>query len=124
MAQKKEHKIVSATTGAEVKPGETAPKPETAHAVKPAKEVGNANGMRIGAVCLWAAAILFEVLAVLVLFGKIHLTFLPMMWQLIVLLVLDLACVIIGSQLWKRPTTSTPPRRRTPRCSGCGTTWA
>ena len=114
MAQKKEHKIVSATTGAEVKPGETAPKPETAHAVKPAKEVGNAKGMRIGAVCLWAAAILFEVLAVLVLFGKIHLTFLPMMWQLIVLLVLDLACVIIGSQLWKKANHIDPASKANP----------
>ena len=114
MAQKKEHKIVSATTGAEVKPGEAVPKPEGAHNVKPAAPVGNAKGMRIGAVCLWIAAVIFEVLAVLVLFGKIHMTFLPMMWQLILLIVLDLACVIIGSQLWKKANHIDPASKANP----------
>lgn len=37
--------------------------------------------------CHWAAAVVFEVPAVLVLPGKIHMTFPPMIWQLIVLLV-------------------------------------
>ena len=82
MAEKKQHTIISADTGAEVKPG-AAPKPQT-HTVKPAAEVGNAGGLRIGAVVLWALAILFEVLAVLVAFGKINLTFLPQMPLLIV----------------------------------------
>ena len=101
MAQKKEHKIVSADTGEQVKPG-ASPKPQASPNLKPAKEVGNPKALRIGACCLWAAAIVFEVLAVLVLLGKIHMTFLPVMWQLILLLVLDLVCVIIGSQLWKK----------------------
>lgn len=113
MAEKKEHKIVSADTGAEVKPG-ASPKPQTAANVKPAPELGNAKGLRIGAVCLWAAAIVFEVLAVLVLFGKIHLTFLPEMWQLIVLIVLDLVCVVVGSQLWKKANHIDPASKANP----------
>lgn len=113
MAQKKEHKIVSADTGEQVKPG-ASPKPQAAPNLKPAKELGNPKALRIGACCLWAAAILFEVLAVLVLFGKIHMTFLPMIWQLIVLLVLDLACVIIGSQLWKKANHIDPASEANP----------
>ena len=123
MEEKKQHTIISADTGEQVKPGQ--PKPQaSAPNLKPAKELGNAKGMRIGAVCLWAAAIVFEVLAVLVLFGKIHMTFLPMMWQLILLLVLDLVCVIIGSQLWKKANHIDPRPKPTPPSSGCGTTWA
>ena len=41
-------------------------------------------------------------LALLVVLGKINLHFLPTLWQLILLLVLDLICVIIGSRLWKK----------------------
>ena len=97
MAEEKKKKIISADTGEEVTPG-ASKKP----AVKPAAPVGNATGLRIGAVVLWVFAIVFEVLAVLILAGKIHMTFLPVMWQLIVMIVLDLACVIIGAQLWKK----------------------
>ncbi|MBQ9534605.1 MAG: hypothetical protein IJU78_02010 [Clostridia bacterium] len=91
MAEKKTHKLVAASEN-----GAAKPQP------KPAPEVGNATGLRIGAVVLWAAAIIFEVLAVLIVFGKINMTFLPVMWQLIIMIVLDLACVIIGAQLWKK----------------------
>lgn len=90
MAEKKEHKIVAAETGKEGK------------VIHEAKPVGNASGLRAGAIILWVVAFIFEILAVLVLFGKINLTFLPQLWQLIIFLVLDLACVIIGSQLWKK----------------------
>ncbi len=104
MAEKKEHKIISADTGETVKAKKTAPAETTGttHRVKEAKPKGNAAGLRIGAVVLWLAAIVFEVLAVLILGDKIHMNFLPVMWQLIVMIVLDLACVIIGSQLWKK----------------------
>jgi len=98
MAEKKPKKLVSAETGKE---GTPAKKPAAATA-KPAPETGNATGLRIGAVILWVLAIVFEVLAVLIVAGKIHMTFLPVMWQLIVMIVLDLACVIIGAQLWKK----------------------
>ena len=63
---------------------------------------GSATGLRVGAIVLWVAAILFEILAVLILFGKINITFMPTLAVLIILIVLDLACVIIGSQLWKK----------------------
>ena len=100
MAEKKVHKIVSAETGEEVKPVK---KPAgTGKSAQPAPVTGNASGLRIGAVILWILAIVFEVLAVLIVAGKIHMTFLPVMWQLIVMIVLDLACVIIGAQLWKK----------------------
>ena len=112
MANKKEHTIISADTGAEVKPDQS-PKPQS-HAVKPAAPVGEAKPLRIGAVCLWVGAIVFEVLAVLVAFGKIHMTFLPMMWQLIFLIVLDLACVIVGAQLWKKANHIDPASEANP----------
>ena len=129
MAEKKEHKIISADSGEEKKEKaapaeksakaaknaagseskvkqpkieEAAPSPKPQHEIKEAGEKGNAGGLRIGAVVLWVAAIIFEVLAALVLFGKINLTFLPVMWQLLLFIVLDLACVIIGAQLWKK----------------------
>ena len=70
--------------------------------IQQAGPVGNATGLRVGAVILWVAAIVFEVLAILVLFGKINLTFMPQVGQLILFLVLDLVCLIIGSQLWKK----------------------
>ncbi|MBR6406974.1 MAG: hypothetical protein IKS19_00070 [Clostridia bacterium] len=70
--------------------------------IKEAKKTGSATGLRIGAILLFVAAIVFEVLAILIVFGKINLTFLPMIWQLIIMIVLDLACVIIGAQLWKK----------------------
>ena len=75
MAEPKKKKIVSADTGEEVAAGS---RKKTA-----AAPVGNAAGLRIGAVVLWVVAIAFEA-------------------QLIVFLVLDLACVIIGAQLWKK----------------------
>ena len=54
MAEKKEHKIVQAETG-------TAGK-----VVHEAKPVGNASGLRAGAIILWVVAFIFEILAYLV----------------------------------------------------------
>jgi len=101
MAEKKTHKIVSADSG------ETVKKPKTTttasgKTVHQAKPTGNAGGLRVGAVVLWIAAIAFEVLAVLILAGKLTMTFMPLMYQLIAFIVLDLVCVIIGAQLWKK----------------------
>ena len=100
MAEKKEHKIVSASTGAQMSKEEAAAANQAAK--KAAAPVGNATGLRIGAIVLWLLAIGFEVLAVLVTFGKLDLKFMPTLWQMIAFLVLDLICVIIGSQLWKK----------------------
>lgn len=98
MAEKKEHKIVAAGTQTAVKPKKTA-SGKTVHDAKP---VGNAKGLRAGAIVLWVLAIAFEVLGILVLMGKLSLSFMPSMYQLIAFIVLDLVCVIIGAQLWKK----------------------
>ena len=100
MAEKKQHNIVAASTGA------PAQKPEKE--VIEAKPVGNAGTKRLIAVILWVVAFVFEILAALVLFGKLNLKFMPTLTQLIVLLVLDLACVIIGSQFWKKANRIDP----------------
>ncbi len=97
MAEEKKKKIISADTGEEVEAGSQ--KKPTMQAAKP---VGNATGLRIGAIILWVVAIAFEVLALLVVLGKLRINFMSSLAQLIIFLVLDLACVIIGSQLWKK----------------------
>ncbi|MBQ8596327.1 MAG: hypothetical protein IJ409_00920 [Lachnospiraceae bacterium] len=95
---KKKKKIVSADSGKEIEAGSLKKK----GARKEAAPVGNATGLRIGAVALWLVAIALEVVAVLMLNGKINLNFIPTLWQIIIVLVLDLVCVIIGAQLWKK----------------------
>ena len=110
-AEKKEHKIVSASTGEQVTSKPAGGKKPVVHEAAP---VGNASGLRIGAVVLWVVAIIFEVLALLVVLGKINLHFLPTLWQLILLLVLDLACVIIGAQLWKKANHIKPASEKNP----------
>ena len=101
-AEKKEHKIVSAATGEKTTAASVKP------AAKQAAPVGNSTGYRIGAIVLWVLAVGFEVLAVLVTFGKIDLKFMPTLWQMIAFLVLDLACLIAGSQLWKKANHINP----------------
>ena len=100
MAEKKEHKIVSATTGSQMTKEEAAA--ANLAAKKAAAPVGSSTPYRIGAIVLWLLAIGFEVLAVLVTFGKVVLKFMPTLYQMIAFLVLDLVCLIIGSQLWKK----------------------
>ena len=97
-AQKPAAKKVKKTDGSEV----------SVKPAAPAKEEGNATGFRIGAAVLWVAAIVFEVLAVLILFGKITLTFMPTLAQIIIALVLDLICVSAGSLLWKKANRIDP----------------
>ena len=77
-----------------------------------AKPVGNAKGLRIGAIVLWVAAIAFEIVAVFTLFGKINITFMNTLTWLIILIVLDLVCVIIGSQLWKKANHIDPASKK------------
>jgi len=102
MAEEKKKRIVSADTGLEVEAG------SKKGTIKAAAPVGNATGLRIGAVALWVVALVFEILAVLVLNGTINFTFMPSLWQLIGLLVLDLVMVIIGAQLWKKANRIKP----------------
>ena len=93
---RKQHTIIAAEGGA------------VSHTVKPAPETGNAAGLRVGAAVLWVAAIAFEVLALLILNGVVTLTFIPTMAQLIICIVLDLICVVIGSMLWKKSNRIDP----------------
>ena len=90
MAEPKKKKKVTASTAA------------TTGKRKEAAPVGNATGLRIGAVALWVVAIALEVVAYLLLIGKITWTFMPTLTLIIIALVLDLVFVIIGSQLWKK----------------------
>ncbi len=107
MAEAKKKKIVSANTGKEVEAGST-------RTIKQAAPVGNATGYRIGAVVAWAVAIALEVVAVLMLIGKIDLKFVQVMYQLIGALVLDLVFVIIGSTLWKKANHIKPASEKNP----------
>lgn len=78
--------------------------------IKPAPESGNAMGLRIGAVVLWLVAIGLEILAVMILNGSVTMGFLPLptVAQIVIALVLDLVCVIIGAQLWKKSNRIDP----------------
>jgi len=96
MAEKKDKVILSADDGSELS------KAEQERKIKEAKPVGSAGGKRLAAVILWLCAIAFEVLAILVLAGKINILSISQWVQLIGFLVLDLICLIIGSLLWKK----------------------
>ena len=98
---KKKKKIVAAEGGKKTTKKEAAP-------------VGNATGLRIGAVVLWLVAIAFEVIALFIYNGKINWTFMPGLYQIIIALVLDLACVIIGAQLWKKANHIKPASEKNP----------
>ena len=102
MAEKKEKKIVSASSGSTVSAAKKGT--PSATAVKQAPATGSSAGYRIGAVVLWVLAIAAEILGLLIILGKVSISFLPIttMWQLIIVLVIDLALVIVGSQLWKK----------------------
>ena len=100
MAEKKEKKIISADDGTVTTASEKK--------VKVAKPTGDAKKKRLVAVILWVVAIIFEVLAFLVVLGKVDLKFMPTLYQLIAFLVLDLACVIVGAQFWKKANRIDP----------------
>lgn len=108
MAEKKEHKIVSASTGADIT-GKPRPAASAAAGVKS----GNATGLRIGAVLFWIAALAFEVLAIALILEK--LLILPKIQPLhkgIAALVLDMVCVIVGSQFWKKANHIDPASQK------------
>ncbi len=95
---KKKKKIVAADTGEQVEAGSR----KKTGARKEAAPVGNATGLRVGAVVLWVVALALEVVALFILNGTINWTFMSTTVQIVIALVLDLVCVIIGSQLWKK----------------------
>ena len=115
MAEKKEKKIIDADTGLEVKAGsKKKPVSSTGAPMHEAAPVGNAKTLRICAIVLWVLALVFEVLAILVVAGKVDLKFMSELAQLIVFLVLDLICVVIGSQLWKKANHIDPASEKNP----------
>ncbi len=103
MAEKKQHTYKAAD------PNVTA-EPEVKRVQ--AKPVGNATGLRIGAIVCWIFAFLLEALAYLILIGKINLKFMPTLYQAILAIVLDLVLVIIGSQLWKKANRIKPASKQ------------
>ncbi|MBQ9545317.1 MAG: hypothetical protein IJV00_09340 [Clostridia bacterium] len=117
MAENKERKIISVDSGKETtvsKPAvkTAAAKPASERKTVAAAPTGSSAGFRAGAIALWILALVFEVLALLVFLDKINLKFIPQLWQIIVFLVLDLACVIIGSQLWKKANHIKPASKK------------
>ena len=105
--EKKERKIVKASE-------DGAKKTESGKTIKEAQPVGNAGGLRCGAIICWLVAICFEVLGFLMYFGKINISFLPTLAGIIAVLVLDLIFVIIGSQLWKKANHIDPASEKNP----------
>lgn len=136
MAEKKQHTIVSADSGAEVKPAKktaakAAPKadsaakatkaaPKTDSTAKAAKaapkaaapasaaDKNQAKTKRILAIVFWALAFVFEILAILVIFKKIEINSIPYDVQWIGFLVIDLILVIVGAQFWKQANHMDP----------------
>ena len=106
MAEKKEHKIVQASTGKNV-----TGKVQAASAA--AAGGGNATGLRVGAVVLWVFALAFEVLAIALILEKLLvLPKIEPLYKGIGALVLDMACVIIGAQFWKKANHIDPASQK------------
>lgn len=70
-----------------------------------------AAGLRWAAVILWLLAVGFEVLVILLLNGTLYIPGNEMAY-LIIGIVLDLACVIAGSQLWKKSNRINPASKK------------
>lgn len=103
MAEKKQHTIISASTGKEI--------------TKSANINQNTTGLRVGAVVLWVLAIVCEIIAIGVIFESIIIPFLSSvapLSQAIAFLVVDLIFVVLGSQLWKKANHLNPPSKKNP----------
>lgn len=96
MAEKKEHKIVSASTGKE-----TTRRPGVA-----AQQMAKSTvGLRIGAAILWVLAIAAELVGLKAILSPADDPFIPALQPMvagIIFLVLDLIFVVVGSLLWKK----------------------
>ncbi len=75
------------------------------------EEKSKATTLRIVAAILWAFAIGFEVVAILFLFKKLYIPWLPQMWGMIICIVLDLACCVAAALLWKKASHLDPFRK-------------
>lgn len=108
----KERRFVDAKTGETIaKPKQGGSGAAATHAVREEMHVerkGTALPFRIGAAILWVLGIAFEVTAILVANSTLYLPKLPAMTWVILFLVVDLALVVAGSQLWKRANHLSP----------------
>ena len=83
--------------------------------VKHVEATGEVGNKRTVAIVLWVIAILFEVLAVMSLmqssplYGKLPGN--PLIWM-VAFLIVDLICVIIAGQLWKKANHIDPPSEK------------
>lgn len=106
MAEKKEHKIVSATTGQETtrRPG-----------VAASQMAKSTTGLRIGAALLWILAIAAEFVGLKAILSPADDPFIPSIQPLyagIGFLVLDLILVVVGSLLWKKANHIHPASKK------------
>ena len=111
MADKKPHNYVQA--GANGKPSSEKP-PQSQHTLQQAKPVGNAAAYRCGAIILWVLALMFEIIAPVLIRRTVVYKLRLNLPTLIVLIVLDLVCVVIGSQLWKKANHIKPASEKNP----------
>ena len=72
------------------------------------EEKSKATTLRIISAILWVFALAFEVLAILFLFKKLYIPWLPQMWAMIICIVLDLICCVIAALLWKKASHLDP----------------
>ena len=113
MAEKKPHNFVQAGSGN--KPSSNKPKPTSAtHTLQQAKPVGNAGAFRAGAIILWVMALAFEIIALILVRRTVVYKLQLNLPTLIILIVLDLVCVVIGSQLWKKANHIKPASKKNP----------
>ena len=113
MAEKKQHKIVSASTGQVMTEKEKQQAAQAAQNYHLAQPTGKSGGKRAFAIILWVLALGFEVLAIFELLkGKPIIFNLPTLAVAIGALVLDLICVVIGSQLWKKANHISPASKK------------
>ncbi|MCQ2456280.1 MAG: hypothetical protein MJ096_02890 [Clostridia bacterium] len=97
MAEKKKKIVQSQSTG-------------DGTVIQAAKPVGNATGLRIGAIVCWILGLACEVFAILAIFEKIHIFKQGAidLVSVIGFLVIDLIFVAIGSLLWKKSNRIDP----------------
>lgn len=108
MAEKKQRKIIQASTGKDVTAQVRASGGGSSQDTK---------GLRIGAVLLWLGAFICEIIALCVLFETVVISFLSSvqpLYQAVGFLVLDLILVILGSQFWKKANHINPPSKKNP----------
>jgi len=116
MAEGKKRKIISASEAKSGKKGK-AKEVEVKEAVKKADNKKTTSsgsstaGLRVGAIVLWVIAIAFEVIAIYLLTIKVDPKFMLNIAQstwIIVAIVLDGICVVVGSLLWKKANRTNP----------------